>query len=111
MSEPQATGFRGIWTVGRFLLVYPFGVRENLRIDSKQVVRRTKEQGELPMAERAWEQFEATGKIADYLAYSKVCETGHGIERVGDMKEREQEHGADHCAYRYGSIGDTHRGL
>lgn len=63
------------------------------------------------MAEREWEQFEATGKIADYLAYSRVCETGYGTESVGDRKERGREHGADHCAYRYGSIGDTHGGL
>lgn len=100
-----------VLTVGRFFLVYLFGVLENLRLDSKQVIRRTKEQGELPMAEREWEQFAATGKVADYLAYSRVCQTEHGTEGVGDRKESEGEHGADHCAYRYGSIGDTHGGL
>lgn len=61
--------------------------------------------------QQEWMKFVNTGKVSDYLNYSMACESGHGSERASDMKERERENGADHCTYRYGVDGDTHRGF
>ncbi len=64
------------------------------------------------MAEQEWMRFEVTGRVDDYLAYSR----GRSVEMLipaggSNAKESEQKDGADHCAYRYGVSGDTHRGL
>lgn len=64
------------------------------------------------MIDKEWMQFASTGRINDYLAYNKAQETGlTGKNAGGDVKEREQRNGADHCAYRYGVSSDTHWGL
>lgn len=62
------------------------------------------------MVEQEWIQFESTGKVSDYLAYSQAHHIGTGS--AGDSaKERSVHDGADHCAYRYGVSSDSHRGL
>lgn len=64
------------------------------------------------MAEQEWMHFASTGRIADYLAYSRARETGLTAAAGGSIaKESEQKDGADHYAYRYGVSSDTHRGL
>lgn len=64
------------------------------------------------MIEQEWMQFENTGRVDDYLAYSRGRGTGYDRTDTGcDRKEREAGDGADHCAYRYGVGGDTNRGL
>ena len=84
------------------------------------------------MIEQEWVQFESTGHVADYLAYSRSqgagcggaygpgygAECGKGPEAGSrrahadrNIRESETRDGADHCAYRYGVGGDTHRGL
>ena len=64
------------------------------------------------MIEQEWMQFTSTGRIEDYLAYSRAQENGSlWKNNGGDAKEREQKDGADHCADRYGFGSDTHWGL
>lgn len=76
------------------------------------------------MINQDWMRFEHTGRVADYLAYSKAeggaaskignagIEMGHtGADTGRDLKESEARDGADHCAYRYGAGSHTHRGL
>lgn len=64
------------------------------------------------MIEQEWMKFERTGRIEDYLAYSKVHETGYATTDYGrNAKEREKKDGADHYGYRYGVGSYTHRGL
>jgi len=64
------------------------------------------------MVEQEWMRFAASGRIDDYLAYSRTqaakMTTG---TKEGKAKESEQKDGTDHCAYRYGVSSDTHRGL
>ena len=60
------------------------------------------------MTRNGWAQFESTGRIADYLAYSRQDQEKRKTE---EMKESERAHGADHCTYRHGAISDAHRGL
>ena len=62
------------------------------------------------MIEREWTQFTRTGRVEDYLAYSKVHETAV-VNKAQDVKERKEQNGAEHCAYRDGAISHTHRGL
>lgn len=71
------------------------------------------------MIEQEWMQFESTGHVADYLAYSRgrgaECSVncsggcGQGYDTDCDVREREARNGADHCAYRYGIGSNTHR--
>lgn len=62
------------------------------------------------MIEQEWMQFESTGHVVDYLAYSRSQGTGYEHAHADcDVREREARDGADHCAYRYGVGGDTHR--
>lgn len=81
-----------------------------------------------------WMRFAHTGRVADYLAYSRTAENpvygraanasgcgrtedfaagaGHtGADTGRDQAESEARDGADHCAYRYGAGSHTHRGL
>lgn len=64
------------------------------------------------MIEQEWMRFAATGRVDDYLAYSKAHAEGMstGADQ-GRAKESEQKDGTDHCAYRYGVSSHTHRGL
>lgn len=62
------------------------------------------------MIEQEWVQFESTGHVVDYLAYSRSQGTGYEHAHADcDVRESEARDGADHCAYRYGVGGDTHR--
>ena len=63
------------------------------------------------MIEQTWMQFESTGRIDDYLAYSRAQKEEIAIGTSSNMKERDQKNGADHSAYRYGVSSNTRGGL
>ena len=64
----------------------------------------------ISMVEQEWIHFESTGKVSDYLTYSRACGTETG-SATDSAKEESTKDGADHCAYRYGAGSYTHRGL